>query len=164
MDLVNPALGLIFWQVVIFLLVLFFLSRFAWKPILNALKDRENSIEEALKSAEKARSEVQQMTSQNEKLLDEARHEKDRILKEAYKVAEETKNEARERATIEYNKMLEDARKAIENEKTSAITEIKKQIAILSVEVAEKILKKQLEDQEKQTQLASDLIKDLELN
>ena len=164
MELVTPALGLVFWQTITFLVVLFMLSKYAWKPIMNALKDREHSIENALQQAEKARIDMESLKADNEKLLDEARIERDKILKSAHKAAEETREEAKTKTASEVSKMLEDARRAIENEKIAAVAEIKKQIATLSVDIAERILQKELESPEKQKQLASDLITDININ
>ncbi len=164
MNLVTPEFGLIFWQTVTFLVVLFVLSRYAWKPIMNALKDREHSIENALQEADKARKDMEQLKADNEKLLDEARIERDKILKTAHQLAQETKDEAKVQAQKEVDKMLSDARSAIQAEKNSAIADMKKQIAALSIEVAEVILKRELESPEKQTQLVADLVKDLKIN
>lgn len=164
MNLVTPEFGLIFWQTVTFLIVLFVLSRYAWKPIMNALKDREHSIENALQEADKARKDMEQLKADNEKLLDEARIERDKILKTAHQLAQETKDEAKAQAQKEVDKMLADARSTIQAEKNSAIADIKKQVAVLSIEVAETILKRELESPEKQTQLVADLIKDLKIN
>ncbi len=164
MDLLIPELGLFFWQTIVFLIVLFVLSRFAWKPIMTALKERESSIEHALESAEKAKSDMLNLTANNEKLLDEARAEKDQIIKAASKIAEEIKNEAKEKASLEMGKVLEEARKVIESEKLMAVATIKNQIAAMSVEIAEKLLKSQLENPQKQKELVDNLIKDLELN
>ncbi len=164
MNLVTPDFGLIFWQTITFLVVLFVLSRYAWKPIAKALQEREHSIEDALKEADNARKEMQQLKADNEKLLDEARIERDKILKTAHQLAQETKDNAKEQAQKEVEKMLEDARTAIQNEKQSAIADMKKQIAVLSIEVAQTILQKELENPEKQQQLATDLIKDLQVN
>jgi F-type H+-transporting ATPase subunit b len=164
MELVLPGLGLIFWQTIIFLIVLFVLTRFAWKPISTALKDREESIADALAQAELAKEEMKKLQANNEKLLDEARVERDKILKAAHKAAEETREDAKSKASTEVSKMLEDARKAIETEKQAALSAIKAQIATMSIEIAEALLKKELENPEKQKQLVADLIKDLKVN
>jgi F-type H+-transporting ATPase subunit b len=164
MNLVTPEFGLIFWQTVTFLVVLFVLSRYAWKPILNALKDREHSIDNALQEADKARKDMERLKADNEKLLDEARIERDKILKTAHQLAQETRDEAKVQAQKDVDKMLADARSTIQAEKNSAIADIKKQVAILSIEVAETILQRELESPEKQKQLAADLIKDLKIN
>ncbi len=160
----SPDFGLIFWQTVTFLIVLFLLSRYAWKPIITALRDRERSIEDALKQAEKAREEMEKLKANNEKLLDEARIERDKILKSAQKVADENIEKSKDKATVEANKLLEDARRTIENEKNAAVAEIKKQVAVMSVEIAETLLKKELENPDKQKQLAENLINDMKIN
>lgn len=164
MELVTPGFGLIFWQTITFLLVLFVLGKYAWKPIMMALEDRESSIENALKEAEKVKELMEKEKATQVQLLDEARLEREKILKAANKVAQETKDAAKEKAVTEATKIVEDARKTIEAEKQAAITEIKSQIAVLSVDVAETLLKRELEDKEKQKQLAVDLVKDLNVN
>ncbi len=164
MNLVTPDFGLIFWQTITFLIVLFVLSRYAWKPIAKALQEREHSIEDALKEAENARKDMQQLKADNEKLLDEARIERDKILKTAHQLAQEINDSAKEQAIKEVEKIRNDAQAAIQAEKQAAIADMKKQIAVLSIEVAQKILQKELESPEKQQQLAADLIKDLQVN
>jgi F-type H+-transporting ATPase subunit b len=164
MELLKPALGLIVWSSVIFLSIFLLLRKFAWKSILEGLKERETSIADALGQAEKARLEIQKLTSDNQKLLDEARAEREKILKSAQKTADEIREEARAKATAEVNKMLEDARKVIESEKQAAVASIKQQVAILSVEVAGKILRKELENKDKQQDLAANIIRELKLN
>jgi F-type H+-transporting ATPase subunit b len=162
--LVIPDFGLFIWQLVVFLIVLFVLSRYAWKPITTALKDREKSIEDALRQAELARQEMQKLQSDNQKLLDEARMERDKMLKEAQKVANEIIEQSKTKAEAEYNRKLEDAQRAIEAEKNAAVSEIKNQISSLSLEIAQTLLKKELENPEKQKNLITDLIKDIKLN
>ncbi|MGD1841314.1 MAG: F0F1 ATP synthase subunit B [Thermonemataceae bacterium] len=164
MDLVTPELGLIFWQTVIFILLLVVLGRFAWKPILQGLRERESSIASALKSAEEAKVQMAKITSDNEKLLDEARAEKDDILKKATQTAKKMVEEAKDDAKKEANRIVEEARQAIENEKKAALSEIKKQVASLSLEIAEKVLQKKLADEPSQKALVEDLLKDTNLN
>ncbi|TAE73477.1 MAG: ATP synthase F0 subunit B [Bacteroidetes bacterium] len=164
MDLIKPEFGLLIWQTIIFLAIIFVLGKYAWKPILSGLKDREDSIASALGEAEKARTEMQKLTSDNQKLLDEARSEREKILKAAQKTADELREEAKAKASSEVNKMLEDARKVIESEKQSAIASIKEQVAILSVEVAGKILRRELENKDRQQLLAADIIRELKVN
>ena len=164
MELVQPALGLIFWMLVSFLIVLFILGKFAWKPILNALKERETSIEDALKSADKAREAMENLKSDNEKLLAEARAERERMLREARDTKDAIINEAKGKATTEANRLLLMAREAINNEKMAAITELKNQVANLSIEIAEKILREQLKDAAKQKELAEKYLKEVKLN
>lgn len=164
MDLIKPEFGLLIWQTIIFLAIFVLLAKYAWKPILSGLKDREVSIASALGEAEKARLEMQKLTSDNQKLLDEAKAERERILKSAQKTADELREEAKTKASLEVNKMLEDARRVIESEKQSAIVAIKEQVAMLSIEVAGKILRRELEDKDRQQLLAADIIRELNIN
>ncbi|WP_026998952.1 F0F1 ATP synthase subunit B [Eisenibacter elegans] len=164
MNLVTPDLGLFFWALLTFSLVFFVLSRVAWKPIMQALKERETSIEQALASAEKARQEMAKLTADNEKLLDEARIERDRILKTAQKAADELREAEKERTTKEVAKMLDDARRVIQSEKQQAVNEIKAQISVLSVDIAEKLLRQQLADKNAQQALAQQMVNDLKIN
>ena len=164
MELITPGFGLIFWQTIIFLLLFLILKKFAWKPILDSLKIREDSIEEALSSAEKARSEMAQLKADNEKLLDEARAERNKILKDATAVANNIKEEAKAESIKISDKMLEDATAVIRNEKQSALTEVKDLVASLSINIAEKILRKNLSDDKEQKALMKEFIKDIKLN
>ena len=164
MDLITPGFGLIFWQTLVFLIVLFILGKFAWKPIMNALRIREESIQEALDSAVKAREEMERLTADNEKLLQEARAERDVILKEAATAASKLKEAAKEEAGKISSKLIEDARKTINAEKESALHEIKSQVALLSLEITEKLLKKSLADNKEQKALIQQYLKDTELN
>jgi F-type H+-transporting ATPase subunit b len=164
LNIVTPPLGLFFWQFVVFIVVLFVLSRYAWKPITDALKEREKSISDALGQAEKARIEMQQLQSNNQKLLDEARMERDKMLKSAQKTADDMREEARKRAEADVKRMIDEASRAIETEKQAAIDGVKKQIASLSVEIATTLLKRELSAPEQQQALVADLIKDVKLN
>ncbi len=164
MDLITPGFGLIFWQTVIFLALVFVLSKYAWKPMLNAVKERESSIEESLAAAEKAKEEMSKLQSDNEKLLEEARLERDKIIKEALAVANNIKDEAKTDASKISGKMIEDAKLAINNEKQAALTEMKNQVASLSLEIAERLLRQTLDDQPKQSQLVDQYLQDLNIN
>ncbi len=164
MDLVTPNFGLIFWQLVTFLIVLFLLTKFAWKPIMNALREREASIENALSAAEKAKLEMQGLKAENEKLLAEARMERDKILKEASEAGNTLVENARNKANEEGSRMIAQAREAIENEKLAAITEVKNMAAALSVDIAERILRKELSDKQAQQELAQDYLREVTLN
>ncbi len=164
MDLITPGFGLIFWQTVIFLALVFVLSKYAWKPMLNAVKERESSIEESLAAAEKAKEEMSKLQSDNEKLLEEARLERDKIIKEALAVANNIKDEAKTDASKISGKMIEDAKLAINNEKQAALTEMKNQVASLSLDIAERLLRQNLDDQPKQSQLVDQYLKDLNIN
>ena len=164
MELITPGFGLIFWQTVTFLAVLFILGKFAWKPILTALKEREDSIEDALNAAEQAKQEMANLKAENEKLLDEARLERDKILKDATAAANKLKDEAKDEAGKISAKMLEDAKNAINNEKKAALAEIKNEVAVLSIQIAEKLLRKNLADDKAQKSLVDEFIKDLNNN
>ena len=164
MDLVTPGFGLIFWQLITFLIVLFLLSKFAWKPIMAGLREREASIENALSMAEKAKLEMQTLKAGNEKLLAEARAERDRILKEASDASNQMIEAAKLKATEEGDRMIANAREAVQNEKRAALAEIKTLAGNLSVEIAEQLLKRELKDASAQQQLVSDYMKEVTLN
>ena len=163
-DLLSPGIGLIFWQAIGFLILLFVLGKFAWKPILGALKEREDSIDNALLSAEQAKNEMQALQADNEKLLAEARIERDSILKEALATAESIKEGAKEDTSKIASKMIEEAKAAIEIEKKAALSDVKNQVAMLSLEITEKLLRKELANQDAQKELIDSYVKDLNLN
>ena len=164
MNIVTPELGLIFWQVVIFLIVVLLLRAYAWKPILSSLKERESSIEGALRMADQAKLEMQQLQAGNEKLLAEARMERDRILKEATAMSNQFIEQAKTKATEEGGRMIEQAREAIRNEKNAALAEVKNTAAQLSIDIAERILRRELTDQPAQQQLVDSYLKEVKLN
>ena len=164
MKLVTPDFGLVIWMTLTFLTVLFLLSKFAWKPILKMISEREKTIEDALLSAEKAKNEMARLTASNEALLREAQAERDIMLKAARETKDQIINEARSRATIEAERLIAMARESINNEKMAAVTELKNQVAQLSLQVAEKLVKQQLSTDEKQKELANTLINELKLN
>jgi F-type H+-transporting ATPase subunit b len=164
MELVTPGIGLIFWQTVTFILVLFLLSKFAWKPIMTSLRQREDSIESALRMADQAKLEMQALKADNEKLLQQARVERDRILREATEAANALVEQAKNKANEEGNRMIENARLSITNEKQAAITEMKNLAGSLSIEIAERILKHELKDPAAQQALVTDYIKEVNLN
>lgn len=159
MQLVTPAIGLMFWTVVIFILLLVILKKFAWKPILKAVDDRNNSIKEALSSAEKAKAEMEQLSANNEKILQEARIERDSIIKEARAIKENTISEAKNKASIEAEKIILSAKEQISNEKMKAMTELKNEIADISIQMAEKIIKSELKDAKSQKKLIEETLK-----
>lgn len=163
MELVTPGIGLLFWMALSFTIVFLILRKFAWKPIMNALKDRETSIADALNAADKARKDVEGLKADNDKIIAEARREKDQILKEARDIKEKIIAEARDMANAEARKSIENARMLIQNEKASAINEIKQQVAELSVAVAEKVLRNELKDRKKQEALVDNLLKEVKL-
>ncbi|HBS85428.1 MAG: ATP synthase F0 subunit B [Bacteroidetes bacterium GWF2_38_335] len=164
MELVTPGIGLLFWMLLSFTVLLFLLKKFAWKPILKMLKDREESIEGALKSAEKAKEEMAKLQSDNEKIILEAKAERDRLMKEAREVKEQLISTAKKQANEEAEKIILSAREAISNEKDAAMNDIKNQVAIISIEIAEKILMKELSEPGKQKEYVDSLLKDINLN
>lgn len=164
MGLVTPDFGLLFWMTFSFLAVLFILKKFAWKPILKSLKEREDSIDDALKSAELAKDEMARLKSDNEKILQEARGEREKLLADAREVKENIIAEAKNIAKVEADKMISSAKAQIESEKLSALNDIKEKVVSLSVEIAEKVIKKSLSSDKAQLDYASSLLKDIELN
>lgn len=164
MELVTPGIGLIFWQTITFLAVLFVLGKFVWKPIMNALKAREGSIEEALQAAELAREEMEKLTADNEKLMAEARLERDQIIKDASILASRIREEAKDEASKITQKMIEDARHTIQLEKQTAINEIRNQVTEFSLLISEKILRKNLGNEAQQKALIHAYLKDMQLN
>jgi F-type H+-transporting ATPase subunit b len=164
MKLITPDFGLVIWMTLTFLTVLFLLSKFAWKPILKMISEREKTIEDALLSAENAKQEMARLTANNEALLREAKVERDAMLKEARETKDQIINEARSKASTEAERLIAIARESINNEKMAAVTELKNQVAQLSLQVAEKLVKQQLSSDEKQKELANTLINELKLN
>jgi F-type H+-transporting ATPase subunit b len=164
MDLVRPEFGLLFWMVLSFSIILYLLGKFAWKPILKSLKDREDSIEEALRSADRAKMEMEKLHADNEKIMLEAKVARDVLIKEAREVKEAIIRDAKTQAQAEAVRMIENARLAIENEKAAAVTDIKNQVTLLSIEIAEKILRKQLSNKEEQKKFIGELLKDISTN
>jgi F-type H+-transporting ATPase subunit b len=164
MELVQPGLGLIFWMTISFGILIWILAKFAWKPIMKGLKDREQSIDEALNAANKAREEMKQLHFSNEQLLKEAKEERDTILRDARKVKESIIEEAREKANQEANRIVENAKESIQFEKLAAIHEMKNQVAKLSIEIAEKVIRAELADTKKQTELIDRLLKEVNQN
>ena len=156
--------GLIIWTTIIFTLLLIVLKKFAWKPILNSVDERNKSIEEALKAADKAKEEMALLNADNERILQEARIERDSLLKEAREMKNSIINEAKEKATTEADKILISAKEQISNEKMKAIIELKNTVAVLSIDIAEKILKSELNDKSKQEEFIATALKNSELN
>ncbi|MDH5474450.1 MAG: F0F1 ATP synthase subunit B [Cyclobacteriaceae bacterium] len=156
--------GLFFVQAFIFLVLILILRKVAWRPILDALQIREDSIQEALDAAENAKKDIEKLQSKNEKLLDEARLERDVILKEAREASNKMKEETKEEVSKISEKMIEDARAAIITEKHAALSEVKNQVATLSLEIAEKLLRATLKDEKAQKALVDDFVKELNLN
>jgi len=163
-SLIEPGIGLIFWTTITFILLLVLLGKYAWKPILAAIKTREEGIEKALASAQSALNDMRELQSNNEKILIKAREERDTLLKEAREAKDAILIEAKNKATKETERILSSAREQILNEKNAAIADLKAQVATLSIEIAEKILKSDLSNDEKQKSLISTLMKDVNLN
>ena len=163
MSLINPGFGPIFWMTLALLVVLIILKKYAWKPIMNALKERENSIEESLQAAQKARDEMKDLKLDNEKLLREAKDERDAILREARKIKDKIIDEAKDRASAEAANIVESAKLRIENEKKAAVVEIKNLIAAASIEIAEKVLREELKDKKRQTAYVESILKETRL-
>ncbi|MEI6764993.1 MAG: F0F1 ATP synthase subunit B [Bacteroidota bacterium] len=164
MELVTPHLGLIFWMTLTFLLLLIILRKFAWKPVMTSLKEREDRIENALHEAEKAREEMKQLKFSNEQLLKDAKEERDALLREARKIREAIVEEAKTKANTEAMRIVDAAKESLQYEKMAALTELKNQIAILSIEIAEKILQAELEKDDKQKVWIEKLLKDIHFN
>lgn len=164
MALVSPDLGLIFWMTLSFLIVLFLLKKFAWKPILGILKSREQSIEEALEAAERAKEQMAAIQADNEKIMQEARAEREKMLKEADDMRAKILADAKKEAGTEAGNIIEAAKKEIQLEKENALSEIKNKVVDLSVDIAEKILQKNLSSDQSQTDYAASLLKDIDLN
>lgn len=164
MELVTPSIGLVFWTALAFICLLILLRKFAWKPILGAIHEREQFIDDALNKAELAKQEMARLTSQNEDLMKQARAERDEILKEAKILKDSIVNEAKTSAQTEGAKLIEKARIEIENQKKVALAELKGQVSALSLEIAERVLRSQLDDKAKQQDLVNNLLKDVELN
>jgi len=164
MDLITPGIGMIFWSTLFFLVLLFVLSKFAWPAILSAVKARNESIRRALDAADKAKEEMTQLKADNEKILAEAKAERDALLKEAKVVKDKLIADAKEVAAEEGKKLLRGAKEAIRNEKAAALNEMKEQMATLSVDIAEKILRLKLDDSKAQKELVDKLINEADLN
>jgi F-type H+-transporting ATPase subunit b len=163
-SLTTPAIGTIFWTTVIFGLFFIILAKFAWKPILNAVKARDEMIKGALESADKARQDMLKLQSDNEAILRKAREEREGILKEAREVRDKLISEAKGKATEEAEKLIEKARTGIESEKRKALSEIREQVATLSVEIASKLLGEKLRQSGEQEKLIDNYLKEIDLN
>ena len=164
MALVTPAIGLMFWTCIVFTLLVVLLRRFAWKPILKAVDDRNSTIEEALKSAEKAKAEMAELTANNEKIIIAAKKDRDNLLKEAKEMKKQIVSEAKSQANKEADKIITAAKEQIDNEKMKAVTELKNHVAELSIKMAEKIVRNELSDVNKQKEFVSNTLKTNDLN
>ncbi|MEN8812618.1 MAG: F0F1 ATP synthase subunit B [Candidatus Arcticimaribacter sp.] len=157
------SLGLFFWQTLLFVGLLFLLAKYAWKPILSAVEERENTIKDSLEAAEKAKADMEAVQADNKRILKEARAERDALLAEAKKTSTQIVNEAKEAAQTEADKIAAAAQAAIQQEKNAAINDLKAQVAGLSVDIAQKVLQGELADQKKQEQLVEKLVNDIEI-
>ena len=164
MDLVMPGVGLIFWMTLTFIFLLLILKEFAWGPILSSIKEREQSISTSLAMAKQTQEEMKRLQADNEKLLHQAREERDAILRDANKLKDTIISEAKGKAQTEADRIVESARVNIESEKAAAITELKNQVANLTIEVAEKVLTAELADKAKQTSFAEKQLETMNFN
>ena len=164
MDLLLPGFGLIVWTTLAFIIVFLILKKYAWKPILKSLKDRETSISDSLATAERVKLEMAQLQSENEALLAKAREERGLLLKEARETRDKMVNDAKEQAKIEGNRMIAEAQQAIQQQKMAAITDVKNQIGILVIEVAEKVLRRELGNPAEQEKYIKQLADEIKLN
>ena len=157
------SFGLFFWQLLIFVGLIFLLKKYAWKPILDTVNERETSIKEALNAADAARKEIETLKEDNQKVLKEARAEREALLKDARKVSTEMVDQAKKQAKIETEKILTQAQEAIENEKRAAINVLKNQVAGIAMDIAEKVVEKELDDKDQQLKLVRQLLKEANL-
>lgn len=164
MDLITPGLGLVFWSLITFFLLLVILKKFAWKPILGAIDQRENGIKNALEAADKARMEMENLKADNERILNEARAEREAMLKEARDIKNKMVTDAKEEAQEQASKMIAQAQEAIENEKRSAMAELKSHVASLSIDIAEKVVRGELSNKGKQLELVESMLGEAKLN
>lgn len=164
MDLLTPELGLFFWTLIAFIAVFLILRKFAWGPILSSLGEREKGIADSIASAERIKAEMTQFKSENEKLMAQAREERTVMLREAKEMKDRIVNEAKEQAKEEANKIIVDAQHQIQQQKMAALTEVKNEIGNLAVEVATKILRKQMSTAEGQDAYMQLLSEDIKLN
>lgn len=164
MRLLTPDFGLLIWTLLAFLIVLYILAKFAWKPILKSLKERETGIADSLATAEKVKAEMAQLKSENEALLAKAREERAQLLKEARDTKDRIINEAKEQAKVEANKIIVDAQTAIQQQKMAALTDVKNQVGKLVIEVAEKVLRRELNGKGEQEGYIKQLANEVKLN
>lgn len=164
MDLITPGFGLVFWTVITFLILLFILKKFAWKPILGAVSSREESIINALAAAEAARREMENLQADNERILQEARAEREAMMKEAREIKNKMIADAKEEAKVSADSMIAQAQEAIASEKKAAIAELKGQVASLSLEIAEKVVKQELANKGQQEKLVEEMLGKATLN
>ena len=164
MDFITPAIGLIFWMLVIFGVLVYILGKYAWKPIVTGLKEREQSIDSALKMAEETRAEMAKLKADNEKIMAQARADRDLIIREGKNAADKLIAEAKDKAVLEANKVMVAAKTAIDNERAGIVSQMKADVSKLSLEIAEKVLRRELAEKSTQQKLVSDLIAEAKLN
>jgi len=164
MDLVTPEFGLIFWTLITFLALLFILKKFAWKPILSAVSEREQGIRDALASAVEARKEMENLQADNERILKEARVEREAMLKEARELKNKMIDDAKQDAKLEAGKLITQAQAAIEAEKKAAISDLRSQVAKISISIAEKVVREELSNTERQEKLVESMLDNTTLN
>jgi len=164
MELLTPAIGLLFWMALVFGILVLFLKKFAWLPILSSLKEREDSIESALRMAEETRAEMAKLKSDNDKILAEARAERDKMIRDAKAITDKMIIDAKEKAVLEGNKIIADAREAIQQEKVAMVSQMKKDMVSFSIEIAERVIRRELSDKSSQEALVSSLISEAKLN
>ncbi|WP_178991266.1 F0F1 ATP synthase subunit B [Winogradskyella schleiferi] len=164
MDLITPEFGLVFWTLITFLILLLILRKFAWKPILGAVGEREEGIKDALASAEKARREMENLHADNERILQEARAEREAMLKDARDMKNKIVSDAKEEAQAQASKMIEQAQAAIESEKKASMAELKSYVAGLSIDIAEKVVREELSNKDKQLKLVENMLGEATLN
>ncbi len=164
MGILLPDPGLVFWTALSFLILLFILTKFAWKPMLSALKARDEHIEGALKNAEEAKNELQKMEITRKEMLESTKVEKDKLIKEAQEIKAQILADAKEASQIEGNKIIEQARKQIQHEREEAIASLRSQVGLLSIEIAEKILREQMKDEAKQKALIDQYLDEINFN
>jgi F-type H+-transporting ATPase subunit b len=164
MELVTPALGLFFWMIVTFGLIFFILAKYAWKPILGMLKEREQTIENSLSQAEKARAEIAQMTAKNEEILNQAKEERNKILHEAREAAEKVKTDILNKAQSEAEQKIQMAFGEIEVQKKAAIAEVRNSVGLMALDIATNVLRKELKGQKEQVDYVNTLAKEVDLD
>ena len=164
MDLLIPGFGLIIWTLLAFLIVFFILKKFAWKPILKSMNDREQGIADSLATAERIKTEMSQMKSEHEELLVQAREERGNMLRDAKETKDRIISEAKEQAKLETNKIIADAQSVINQQKMAALTDLKNQVGTLVVEVSEKILRRELSNKQEQESYIKKLAENVKLN
>ncbi len=164
MDLLTPSFGLIIWTLLVFVIVFFILKKYAWKPILNSLGEREKNISDAILSTEKIKKEMESLKNENEILLNKAREERSQMMREAKETRDKIIGEAKEQAKQEMNKIIADAQAAINQQKMASITDLKNQVGNLVIEVSERILRRELNNKEEQEKYINQVAANVELN